>query len=95
MEEKQQPTELPELEKEQEKVIKLLEERLEKHDKNRKDMQDNLAEIQNELMGQIDKMEERINMELDVTFASEDSRLQAALNKLHENNTVSALQKAK
>lgn len=56
--------------------------RLEKHDDNRRAVQEKLHELCNGLREQIDEIEGRINSELEGKFTEEDNRLQTALNDL-------------
>ena len=73
-------------------------ERLEKHDESRKAAQEKLHEICNGLRAQIDKLEEKINSELEEKFTVEDNRLQAILSRVcsSDNSDISkAIQKAK
>lgn len=65
-----------------ERIIDALSERLEKHDTNRKEVQDKLREICDGLRAQIDELEEKINSELEEKFRDEDTNIQSALNEL-------------
>lgn len=79
-----------------EEVVKILVERLEKHDENRKAVQSKLHEILNDMRSQIDELEGRINKELEDKFTTEDNRLQSILNSLRTNqNDESILKTAK
>ena len=66
-------------------IIVALEERLEKHNENRKVVQNELHAICEEWRKQADDLEERINKELQVKFTEEDDRLLKALNALRES----------
>ena len=68
-----------------EKTIGALNERLEKHDENRRAVQETLHEVCDGLRRQVDEMEERINKKLGEEFTKEDSRLQKALDELRKS----------
>lgn len=68
--------------KEQEEILKTLEERLTEHDDNRKAIQERVDEICNELRNKIDKFEEETNNLLREKFTKEDERLQNALTEI-------------
>ena len=57
-------------------------ERLERHDENRRTVQEELHEVCNELRKHVDEMEERVSRRLEEEFTKEDSRLQSALSEL-------------
>lgn len=61
------------------KFKEALSERLEEHDNNRRDVQEQLKTICNGLRAQINDLEERINCRLEEAFQGEDDRLQSAL----------------
>ena len=61
------------------KIRDSLSERLEEHDNNRRDIQDQLKTICNDFRAQINDLEERINCRLEEAFQKEDDRLQHAL----------------
>ena len=70
------------IEEEREKISKILSERLEAHDESRKASQEKLHGFCEDLKAQIDRLEERINSELEEKFTAEDSRLQTILSEL-------------
>ena len=79
-------------------LIAALKERLEKHDDNRRTVQESLHEICNGLRREIDKIEEKINSKLEEEFMKEDNRLQSILNSLHSStpeDISKAIQKAR
>lgn len=65
-------------------IIAALSERLEKHDENRRTVQESLQKICDGLRKRVDMMEERINSKLEEEFTKEDTRLQKALNDVRE-----------
>lgn len=94
------PTKAIELEKEYERVVKALSERLDAHDKTREETQSKLHRICVELRNRINLFEEKTNEEMEKVFTVEDNRLQAALNNLREcassvEGLFQAIQKAK
>lgn len=66
------------------KVIAALGERIEKHDSNRREVQESLHGICDGLRRQIDEMERRVGLQLEEEYTKEDARLQAALGDLQE-----------
>ena len=79
-------------------VTDALIERLDSHDKNRKEVQEQLHNMCEMWRKEIDDLEDRINSELETKFKEEDSRLQTALNDLQTADKESfseAFQKAK
>ena len=84
-----------------ERIVNTLEDRIERHDNNRKEVQDKLHNICEKWRKEIDDLEDKINSELDAKFKEEDSRLQAAMNNLQaaisadEAKITEALQRAK
>ena len=73
-------------------VMKALNERLDSHDNNRKEVQEKLHNICEKWRKEIDDLEDKINSELEAKFKEEDSRLQTALNDLQ---TVISTEKTK
>ena len=74
---------------------KILNKRLEAHDDNRKAAQEKLHNFCEEMRAQIDRLEERVNSELEEKFTTEDNRLQTVLNELRssEDSGISKKQK--
>ena len=60
---------------EAEVVVKALNERLDSHDNNRKEVQEKLHNICEKWRKEIDDLEDKINSELETKFKEEDSRL--------------------
>ena len=90
-------TKARQIEEKREYASKVLSERLEAHDESRMAVQEKLHETCEELRAQIDKLEERINNELEEKFTAEDNRLQTALDELRssdDDNFSKAFQKA-
>ena len=68
------------MEAEIEEIENALRERLEEHNDSRKAVQEKIHCICSELRRQADELEERFNADLEIKFATEDARLQSALN---------------
>lgn len=68
---------------EQRTIIKLLNERLDEHNENRKAVQEEVHRICNEIRMKLNEMEEKINNELERQFTKEDDRLQSTLSELN------------
>ena len=86
------------IEEEREDISKILSERLEAHDESRKAAQEKLHNFCEGLRAQIDKLENRINSEIEEKFTKEDNRLQTALNELRaseEEGLSKVIQRAK
>ena len=101
MKKKKNETSQMKKEKETERIVNALEDRLERHDNNRKEVQEKLCSICEKWRKEIDELEVRVNNELEAKFKEEDSRLQTALNDLQviisadEEKLTEALQWAK
>ena len=85
-------------EEERERLSKILAERLEAHDENRKATQEKLHKFCNGLTTETNVLEEKVSRELEEKFTAEDNRLQTVLGGLcsDDNDEVSKMiQKAK
>lgn len=81
---------------EQEKVLKALDARVYDHDDSRKAVQEKISEICATLRNNVDKLEEKVNQELEEKFVKEDKRLQSALDDLRKAaGQEDAIKKAK
>ena len=85
------------LEEDCEKIESTLRERLEAHDKSRKDAQEKLEGICKGLEASVDELENNISNELEEKSAAESNRLQSALYALQMDggDCMKAAQRAK
>ena len=74
-------------EKDYEGVVAALNERLERHDNNRRAVQESLHSACNKLRKRIDEIEEDINKRLEEKFTKEDNRLQNVLAELRKRKS--------
>ena len=82
---------------ERETIIGVLSERLEEHDKSRRDAQEKLEETCKGLEADINELENRIGSKLEEKFIAENNRLQSTLYDLQMDNgdTSKVIQRAK
>ena len=83
---------------EREKAERMLNERIEAHDENRRAAQDKLRELCEGLRVQVAGLKIKVNKELEEKFTAEDRRLQTLLSGLRSgdgSNALEVLQRAK